>query len=181
MQLPIYLTSVDWCKNDASITEFIIDQHTNHPYHIHPGDASLPLNDTPNGDLSRLYDIFVDHANRWIGPLELSKNNRRKIWAYVSSCREFFQGIHDHRHSCEINAVYYHKIPPSRFPIANCLGLYNSEKELRFWYKPKERDLIIYPGWLKHEPIPPDTNEYRIAINMEIRCQKIWNQEMEKF
>jgi len=69
----------------------------------------------------------------------------------------------------------------STSPIANCLGIYNSNKELRFWYKPKEGDLIIYPGWLKHEPIPPDTNEYRIALNMEIQCQVIWPRNLENF
>lgn len=181
MQLPIYLTSIDWCRNQNHITEHVLQRHASYPYHIHPGDASLPLEDTITQDLDHLYTLFLEHATKWLGPLEIKKNNRRKIWAYVSRSTEFFQGVHDHSHTCEINAVYYHKIPASKSPIANCLGIYNANKELRFWYKPKEGDLIIYPGWLKHEPMPPDTNEYRIALNMELQCQVIWPRNLENF
>jgi hypothetical protein len=181
MQIPIYLTSLEWSVDRDSITDLILEQHQRYPYHLHPGDASLPLIDNKDKDLDNLYTLFFEHATKWLGPLELKKNNRRNVWAYVCRSQEFFQGIHDHRHTCEINAVYYHKIPKTKFPIAGCLGLYNNKNELRFWFKPKEKDLIIYPGWLKHEPMPPDSDDFRIAINMEINCQEIWSKNLENF
>ena len=62
MQLPIYLTSIDWCRNQNHITEHVLQRHASYPYHIHPGDASLPLEDTITQDLDHLYTLFLEHA-----------------------------------------------------------------------------------------------------------------------
>lgn len=181
MQLPIYLTKIDWNPRDQYITDYILDQHDRWPYMLHPGDASLPLVDNEFEDFKKLYELILQEANSWVGPLELKKTNRKKPWAYVSRRDQFFQGIHDHSHTCEINAIYYHTVPETNSPIANCLGLYNDNNQLKFWFKPRNGDLIMYPGWLKHQPIPPDTQEWRIAINMEIDCQLLWPKNMYNF
>ena len=37
---------------------------------------------------------------------------------------------------------------------------------------PKDNQLLIFPGWMWHNPINVESEELRLSINMEIICDK---------
>jgi hypothetical protein len=41
-----------------------------------------------------------------------------------------------------------------------------------FSYKPENGDLLIFPNYLNHKINFLDDEEYRISINMEIKCEE---------
>jgi len=90
-----------------------------------------------------------------------------RVWAYVSNNKYNNPVIHNHKDTATFNAVYYLNIPNAK---GGELEFYDNEQKPVFYFKPEEGDFIIFPGEVDHKPLPCDSEEFRIAINMEYIC-----------
>ena len=98
-----------------------------------------------SGVFYTLYKDFFRVANQHFGPLHLDQRNLVNCWGYVTNKFFYKGGIHNHLNTCVINDI-----------------------------RPEVGDLIIFPGYLNHQPHQSFSSDYRISINMEIICQNVW-------
>jgi len=118
----------------------------------------------PNKDFEGLYDTFVKIASSFL-KFSLSENNSNLSWAFVSSAENSPAFWHNHMESSTINGVYYLKVNKDE------QGIRFRQKNKEVLYKPKNNELLIFPNWLDHLPIPSKTSP-RISINMEILAKE---------
>jgi hypothetical protein len=133
-----------------------------------------------NSFLKKLYNSYLLSCFKLFGHFTLSKQNKSICWAYCSNKTDYNSYWHDHKKSSTINAVYYINIPQnSRGPLF-LRNLKNNNEYQVFSYFPKNYDLIIFPDYLEHKPIPPSSSEYRVCINMEIMCESASSKDLFK-
>lgn len=171
MKLPVWITDLPKLDNWQQHYQDLVDQHLAHQYDIEPTRSSnnFEIKD-PSGIWDNLYQQFYDQCVELFGPLELYPENSRACWAFASNNTHYLDGIHNHRLTSTINGVYYFSIPKSSY-YDGSLVFYDVNNEEIWAYKPRAQDLVIFPGFLNHQPLPPNTAEYRFAINMEIKCK----------
>ena len=119
----------------------------------------------PYHDFADLYDRFLKIAEHVFGPFRFSVKHKHWCWANVYNREKNQTNMHDHHNTSTINAVYYLNIP-SNMEEQGRLEIYNQGRVDAFY--PETGDLVIMPSWLPHRPCDHDSNEFRIAINMEI-------------
>lgn len=126
--------------------------------------------------LKKLYNNYLRFCFKVFGHFSISKQNSHLCWAYCSNSSDYNSYWHDHTKTSTINSVYYINVPEnSGGPI-----LFKDSKDNLFSYHPKNYDLIVFPNYLEHKPNPPTSEEYRIAINMEIICNDISSNDIFK-
>lgn len=123
-----------------------------------------------NKTVDTLYDTFTVICEEIFGELYISEYNRRTCWANVYNCDSYRSNLHHHLRTSTINSVFYLKIPTDDSP--NASGLRTVYNNTNYIFVPEEMDLVIMPSWMPHEPLPHNSKENRIAINMELRCDK---------
>ena len=123
-----------------------------------------------DGTWDRLYQKFLEKTQELLGPLHIHANNKRDCWCYASNKDFYRSGIHNHMRTSIINAVYYFSIPTIDDERDSAISFYDDNKKEVWYYKPKECDLLIFPNYLKHQPLPTISEKYRISINLEIMC-----------
>ena len=119
-----------------------------------------------HGDFKKLYQYFFDTVSKLFGPLKLSPKHKTWCWANVYNCNDFKTNMHDHKHASSVNAVYYLKIPTDIDLNEGGLDIKLGNNIINFL--PEDGDLIIMPSDLLHEPQSHSSDQFRIAINMEI-------------
>jgi|TARA_R110000822_G_scaffold278727_1_gene400609 hypothetical protein len=118
-----------------------------------------------------LYNQFVKAAQKHLIKFNLNPKLNRPFCFAVASNQDFIPSVNWHNHimTSTINSVYYLHIPKKmkggEIQFKNRLG-----KILT--HKPKTNQLLIFPGWMWHNPINVESEELRISINMEIICDK---------
>ena len=171
MKLPVWITDLPKIDNRDYYYQELVKQHLNHTYDIEETRSSnnFEIAD-PDGVWDILYQQFFNKCEELFGPLTLYPENSRACWAFTSNNTHYLDGIHNHRLTSTINGVYYFSVPKSSY-YEGSLVFYDETKTEELWvYKPREQDLVIFPGFLNHNPLPSITDEYRFAINMEIKC-----------
>jgi len=119
-----------------------------------------------------IYSRLVEECTKLFGKLEFDPTNIKDGWAYINN-KEFYKNrIHDHLNSSTINSVYYLNVPDE---TTGGINFFNGEHDIIYTHHPKEKELIIFPNYMLHNPCQSMTDEYRIAINLEIKCQNIWS------
>lgn len=122
-----------------------------------------------------LYEKFLDLSKQLFGKITLTPKNRRTCFAFVSK-----KGItdpyfykHSHINTSVINSVFYFSVPDEN---SGKLYFFDNEDKIAYEYQPKENSLIIFPNYLTHSPTSCNSEDFRIAINMEIICEEnVWN------
>ena len=76
---------------------------------------------------------------------------------------------HDHRSSSVANGVFYLQTPTcaKSCPEDGALLLKESWSHDEVMLHPKEGELMVFPGHYPHCPLGVETDDYRIAINIE--------------
>lgn len=113
--------------------------------------------------ISNLSNIFINEVNT-----KLNCNIQTQdldVWAYVSNKDHYDSVIHNHANTANINGVYYLNVPNAR---GGELEFYDEFKNQLTIIKPCTNDLLIFDGKLNHRPLPCNSDEYRIALNIEI-------------
>jgi len=122
--------------------------------------------------LSKIYECLFEECTKLFGTLQLSPTNIKNGWAYINNKDFYKNGIHNHLNTSEINSVYYLNIPDTK---TGAINFFDNKHNVIYTHHPKEKELIIFPNYMLHEPCQSMTDEYRIAINLEIKCQNIWS------
>jgi len=119
----------------------------------------------------QLYDIFLECSNQIFGELQLLENNNRSSWANLSNENYYLANIHNHEKTATINGVYYFNMLEN---YGGELDFYDFEKKIIHSIIPKQNQLIIFPGSLYHKNRFCHSERFRISINIEILCDKIF-------
>lgn len=124
-----------------------------------------------HGDFKKLYDHFFNIVETVFDKPLLAPKHRSWCWANVYNKASFRTNMHTHTNTSSINCVYYLKIPQDAMLNEAGLAL---EKDGEFFgiYQPEEGDMIIMPSYVPHAPQFHSSDEYRIAINMEIAIKQ---------
>jgi hypothetical protein len=170
MILPVWITQLPRVDNWEYRYRELIAQHLSHKYDISETWSwnNFSILD-PDGVWDAVYDQFVKKCEELFGPLNIHADNSKKCWLYLTNENHYLGGIHNHTTTCMINGVYYFSIPKSNY-YDGTISFYDGNNTNIWTYKPREQDLIIFPGFLNHEPNQISTSQYRLAINMEIKC-----------
>ena len=112
---------------------------------------------------SGLYERYLKICRQHLGKFHLSHENRTTCWCYRSN-RKFSESFwHHHFDTSTINGVYYYQIE-GRDGI-----LFKDEDDNEEKYIPEQGELIVFPSYLRHMPLPPISLKNRYSINMEIQ------------
>jgi len=166
--LPIWITTLPKLDNWQ---EHYDDLHNQCLNYVGPWLSSNFEIQDPKGVWAKVYDQFIDKTQEILGPLNIHHNvNKRSCWLYSMNRKFYKGGIHHHINSSIVNAVYYFSIPDITDYRDSAIAFYDKNDE-EFWhYKPREGDLVIFPNYLKHQPLPTKSEKFRFSINMEIIC-----------
>jgi hypothetical protein len=157
----------------AKMYSIAVDKHKNYVY-TRGNNFPITAQDDTDNIFDNLYQQFFDRAVNLFGPLELDAKNARTCWAYITN-KDFYRGgIHDHMRTSTINSVFYVNAPQTNKYRDGVLSFYNQRNTEMFTYTPQAGELIIFPNYFKHQPLQMFTDEYRVSINMEIRCKDVW-------
>ena len=170
--IPIFITNLEYDIPSYYLYHSLVEQHkVTECYKI---GHSFPIENVDKNILNGLYFRFLYKAQKILGPFNLSEKNITTCWAYMTNKDHYMGGIHNHVRSSTINGVYYLNVPHTEDEKEGIITFFDDNDKELFWYKPRKGDLVIMPNFMKHEPKPISTEEYRVAINMEILCDYVW-------
>jgi hypothetical protein len=130
---------------------------------------NLPIKDY-SGVWGQLYQQFLDKVEDILGPLNIAPENSRTCWLYISNKNLYKGGIHHHENTSTVNGVYYFSVPDTSDDRDAAIAFYDPTGKEIFYHKPKECELLIFPNYLLHQPLPTMSDKHRFSINMEIKC-----------
>ena len=126
-----------------------------------------------NKILSKIYQNFLEYSQNRFGKLDIIQEP--EMWALCTNKDNWKSVIHNHIETSTINAVYYLNIPQIDYKNVGDIKLLHENK----WYNytPSENELIIFPNYLTHDTEYNKTDDFRVSINMEIKCNNDidWN------
>lgn len=122
--------------------------------------------------INTIYEKFFQESTQLFGEIQLDPTNIKDGWAYINNKNFYKNGIHNHLNTSTINSVYYLNVPDTK---TGSINFFDNEHNVIYKHHPKEKELIIFPNYMLHEPCQSMTDEYRIAVNLEIKCQNIWS------
>jgi hypothetical protein len=171
----IFSTKIPINFNRQEFYEALVKDHKNllnHNYYQKTINNNFFMDSKYHSLINYLYNIFLDKSEDLFGKLELSCRNRKIAWALVTNKNEHRDGIHNHMKSSTINSVYYLNVPSNK---CGAIEFYDDNNKAIYTHQPANDELIIFPNYLRHQPLISITEEYRIAINLEILCNNVWN------
>ena len=126
-----------------------------------------------NKVLSKIYQNFLEYSQNRFGKLNIIKEP--EVWALCTNKDNWKSVVHNHIETSTINAVYYLNIPQINYKNVGDIKLLHNNK----WYNymPSENELLIFPNYLTHDTEYNKTDDFRVSINMEIKCNNDidWN------
>ena len=126
-----------------------------------------------NKILSKIYQNFLEYSQNRFGKLDIIQEP--EMWALCTNKDNWKSVIHNHIETSTINAVYYLNIPQIDYKNVGDIKLLHNDK----WYNymPSENELLIFPNYLTHDTEYNKTDDFRVSINMEIKCNNDidWN------
>ena len=117
-----------------------------------------------NDFLKKLYNKTLSTARKNLNQFTDLEWNKRS-YTYCTNIHDNNLVWHNHLLTSTINAVFYLKVPKSS---GGQLDLKYQDKHIGFF--PKENDLLVFPNFLNHAPKKPESLDYRVSINQEIKC-----------
>ena len=119
-----------------------------------------------NKILSKIYQNFLEYSQNRFGKLDIIKEP--EVWALCTNKDNWKSVVHNHIETSTINSVYYLNIPQINYKNVGDIKLLHNNK----WYNytPSENELIIFPNYLTHDTEYNKTDDFRVSINMEIKC-----------
>jgi len=165
--IPIYKTVLTIKNNTIDIQKDIIKEYHSleHQQTRLKGSYNFKLSSKYNSLIVELSEKFIDQINKLYN-INFDNKKQLDVWAYVSNNSFYDAVIHNHKRTAKINGVYYLNVPESE---GGELEFYDDYNNKIGEIKPNTNDLLIFDGSLNHKPIPSNSIEYRIALNMEIR------------
>lgn len=169
---PIYLMSnfeqVEYNFRIALMGVVLENKYRNH---FGKKGGSFPISEDYRNFFKNLYHKFTLISKELFGNFEILSSNNQMCWSYASNKFDHGPGnIHNHLNSSTINSVYYLNVPQSATIKNGSITFFMNQEN--FSYRPKNGDLLLFPNYLNHKINFLDDEEYRISINMEIKCRE---------
>lgn len=120
----------------------------------------------------QIYECLIEKCKKLFGEIHFNSNNIKDGWVYINNKNFYKNGIHNHLNTSTINSVYYLNVPDTK---TGSINFFDNEHNVIYTHQPKEKELIIFPNYMLHEACQSMTDEYRISINLEIKCQNVWS------
>jgi hypothetical protein len=168
---PIYLIK-NFEQVQDSLRIALISVVLENKFRNHQGKSggSFLIDEDYRGFFKYLYNKFFEVSKTIFGDFTTSDNNE-SCWSYASNKFDHGAGIlHNHLNTSTINSVYYLNVP--RIASIDQGSISFSLNGNKFTYKPENGDLLIFPNYLDHQINFLDDEEYRVSINMEIKCKE---------
>ena len=126
-----------------------------------------------NKILSKIYQNFLEYSQNRFGKLDIIQEP--EMWALCTNKDNWKSVIHNHINTSTINAVYYLNIPQIDYKNVGDIKLLHND--IWYNYTPSENELLIFPNYLTHDTEYNKTDNFRVSINMEIKCNNDidWN------
>ena len=126
-----------------------------------------------NKILSKIYQNFLEYSQNRFGKLDIIQEP--EMWALCTNKDNWKSIIHNHIETSTINAVYYLNIPQIDYKNVGDIKLLHND--IWYNYTPSENELLIFPNYLTHDTEYNKTEDFRVSINMEIKCNNDidWN------
>ena len=126
-----------------------------------------------NKILSKIYQNFLEYSQNRFGKLDIIQEP--EMWALCTNKDNWKSVIHNHIETSTINAVYYLNIPQIDYKNVGDIKLLHND--IWYNYTPSENELLIFPNYLTHDTEYNKTDDFRVSINMEIKCNNDidWN------
>lgn len=126
---------------------------------------------------SELFDIIIDQAKQFAKTLQINTNLRYDgYWININRYKDS-NIIHFHPNSL-ISGVFYVKTPENSGKLVfhhpsedlmivwkNVLNDFNNANSQLWRFEPKQGELYLFPGWLKHS-VEPHMNEKEDRISI---------------
>lgn len=170
--LPIYSFTLDITYDKNKLYDEIIEDFKSEEVRSFLVKSNNFKLDKKYDFINTIYEKFLQKSTKLFGTIQLNPTNIKDGWAYINNKNFYKNGIHNHLNTSTINSVYYLNVPDAKTGSVN---FFDNEHNVIYTHHPKEKELIIFPNYMLHEPCQSMTDEYRIAINLEIRCQNIWS------
>jgi hypothetical protein len=125
-----------------------------------------------------LYDKFSNAYKYMFGNITVINPNKN-CYAYVTSRNDTKSNMwHNHSRTSDINGVFYFSVPSKD---SGKLLFGDENQNVIFEYQPKENFMLIFPDTLNHCPTHCNSDDYRIAINMELKCiEDVWSETYQR-
>jgi|TARA_B100000035_G_scaffold303163_1_gene301464 predicted 2-oxoglutarate/Fe(II)-dependent dioxygenase YbiX len=150
----------DWCLNKSYIIDNIIKKHTKHQYNSYQHNFQITDGEMKTM-LIPLFNIFFSIAKEKFYLTQEEPNY--KFFSYVSNKDRNVSVLHDHTRTALANGIFYINVPKGDGGEL----LIRKSKYEDLIFPVLEGDLMIFHGNIKHRPLPVNTEDYRISINME--------------
>ena len=153
------LKSVDlgfsWTDDAELLCKKLILQHKWSSKLYKTGEWVFPISPSNEHLFLPLFDLIQRTVENFYPKIEIVD---RTSWVYVSNAQRNQMTFHNHNHfEQDISTVFYMKKPADG-------GIAFLDHE----YNPTEGELIIFPANAVHMPLATTSDEYRIAINVNL-------------
>ena len=155
----------DWADDVELLCKKLILQHKWSNKNYKRGEYVFDIAPSNLGFFQPLFDIIKQEVITLYPKADIPDRIFNKSWAYVSNQDRTVSFMHNHMSEKirkDISTVFYLKKPPHSGDIMFLLG------DEEYIHTPVEGELLIFPATYYHSPLPSQTKEYRIAINVNV-------------
>ena len=156
---------LDWADDVELLCKKLILQHKWSSKNYKRGEYVFDIAPNNLGFFQPLFDIIKQEVITLYPKADIPDRIFNSSWAYVSNKSRTVSFMHNHmpeKIKKDISTVFYLKKPA----MSGDIVFMRDGKE--YIHTPVEGDLLIFPATYYHSPLPSETEEYRIAINVNV-------------
>lgn len=170
----IHYTNIgtDWCEDVEGLCNKLILQHKWSKKNYSQGQYVFDIAPNNIRYFQPLFDIVVSKVRELYPAAIIPEKFASSCWAYVSNQERSVSVLHNHipeKVSKDLSTVFYIKKPKDSGDI---LFLIDGKKHI---HRPVEGELLVFPATYYHSPLPSNTKDYRIAININVITHNKYN------
>ena len=170
----IHYTNIgtDWSEDVEGLCNKLILQHKWSKKNYSQGQYVFDIAPNNIRYFQPLFDIVVSKVRELYPAAIIPEKFASSCWAYVSNQERSVSVLHTHiseKVSKDLSTVFYIKKPKDSGDI---LFLIDGKKHI---HRPVEGELLVFPATYYHSPLPSNTKDYRIAININVITHNKYN------
>lgn len=163
-KIPIYVDKISISEDKRKL---LCDRLIkNHKEYIYTDYNNFRMDESYDEIKNQLYEIIINIARKTFE--DLKEITYKDCFAFVSNNKEYRGLIHKHILS-DIAAVWYLNVPSK---TSGQICFYDDNHRELCRISPNVGDLIIFSSSLNHQPLKSEHDDYRIAINIELKFSK---------